>query len=193
MEVGFGRAGDRTLGRAAVTAKAVGSRRAPAGRARLIALALAVPLLPGCAAVGGFVGAAAGIATSIATSNPAIGLSVGIATQAATDEVLRTFSRRRQRSEHDAIASVVGDLNPGESRPWRHAHMIGNGSDYGEVRVVRLIDTPLARCKEILFSYVTGEGETTKSLWFTTTACEHAGAWRWAAAEPAVERWGNLQ
>jgi hypothetical protein len=162
-------------------------------RSRLAIAAGALTLLGGCAAVGGFVGAAAGIATSIATTNPAIGLSVGIAVQAGTNEAVRTFSRRRQHSEHDAIASLVSDMNPGETREWRHAHMIGSGSDHGEVRVIRLIDTPLAPCKELLFSYVTGEGEKTARAWFTTTACRHAGRWRWAAAEPAVERWGNLQ
>jgi hypothetical protein len=194
--MGFGGARDRALGRFAVIGRwAGGDGRADVSRyLRGAALAsMSVTLLGGCVAIGGFVGAAAGIATSVATGNPGIALSVGIAVQAGTNEVLRTFSRRRQHSEHEAIASLVGDMNPGDTREWRHAHMIGNGSDHGEVRVVRVIDTPLAPCKELLFSYVIGEGEKTTRAWFTTTACKHEGRWRWAAAEPAVERWGNLQ
>ena len=160
---------------------------------RVAVAALSISLLGGCAAIGGFVGAATGIATSIVTSNPAIGLAAGIAAQAGTNEAVRTYSRRRQRGEQEAIASIVGDMKPGETREWQRDHAIGSGTDGGEVRVVRLIDTPLARCKELLFSHVRGEGEKTTRAWFTTTACERGGTWRWAAAEPAVERWGNLQ
>lgn len=160
---------------------------------RFALAALALSLLGGCGAIGGFVGAAAGIATSIATANPGIGLAVGIATQAGTDEVVRTVSRRRHRGEQEAIASIAGEMNPGESREWQREHMIGADSDRGEVRVVRLIETPLARCKELLFSHDRGEGEKATRAWFTTTACEQGGTWRWATAEPAVERWGNLQ
>jgi hypothetical protein len=184
--MGFCGAGNGALGRLAMIH----------GQPRWRSLALAavsLSLLGGCAAIGGFVGAAAGIATSVATTNPAIGLAVGIAAQAGTNEALKTYSRRRQRGEQEAIASVVGEMNPGESREWRHAHMIGSGSDYGEVRVVRLIETPLARCKELVFSHVHGEGERMTRAWFTTTACQHGATWRWAAAEPAVDRWGNLQ
>ena len=192
--MGFGRAGDGAVGGVAVTERDTRSRRSSgmtfAPRLALAALSLA--LLGGCGAIGGFVGAATGIVTSVATSNPAIGLAAGIAAQAGTNEAVRTFSRRRHRGEQEAIASIVGDMKPGETREWQREHAIGSGSDRGEVRVVRLIETPLARCKELLFSQVRGEGENTSRAWFTTTACEHGGTWRWAAAEPAVERWGNL-
>ncbi len=154
--------------------------------------ALAVSVLAGCASVGGFAGAAAGLATSVVTANPAIGLSVGISVKAATDEAMKTLSRRRQRDQQDAIAAVVPDMGPGDTREWQLAHHFGSGSDRGEVRVVRLIDTPLARCKEILFSVVKGD-ENAKPAWFAATACQQGDKWKWAAAEPAVERWGNLQ
>ena len=29
--------------------------------------------------------------------------------------------------------------------------------------------------------------------WFVASACRQAGGWKWAAAEPATERWGSLQ
>jgi hypothetical protein len=170
-------AGDRALGLAAM-------------RVRVCAAALAAALLAGCGAIGGFVGAAAGIATSFATANPAIGLAVGVAAQSATDETLRYVSRRRQHAEHDDIVAAAADMAPGDIRKWQHSHLVGSGVDSGEVRVVRLIETPLATCKELLFSV---RARDKPPSWFTTTACRHGEVWKWAAAEPAVERWGNLQ
>jgi hypothetical protein len=159
-------------------------------KVRLCAAALAASLLAGCGAIGGFVGAAAGIATSFATANPAVGLAVGVAAQSATDETLRYVARRRQHAEHDAIVAAVADMEPGQTRKWQHAHLVGSGVESGEVRVVRLIETPLATCKELLFSI---NDHDKPPSWFTTSACLHGNTWKWAAAEPAVERWGNLQ
>jgi hypothetical protein len=67
------------------------------------------------------------------------------------------------------------------------------GDAYGEVRVIRVIDTPLARCKEVAFSVVKNAGEPASGAWFTSTACDQGGRWKWAVPEPAVERWTNLQ
>ncbi len=50
-----------------------------------------------------------------------------------------------------------------------------------------------AQRKELLFSAVESEEEKVTRSWFTTTACEGDRAWQWAAAEPAVDRWVNLQ
>lgn len=159
---------------------------------RLFAIAAAVLLLAGCSSVGGFAGAAASLATSVATANPIVGISVGIGVKAATEQGLQYMARRRQRSEHDAIVAVARDMAPGERGRWQHTHFIGSGLDRGEVRVVRVIETPLAMCKELLFS-VERDGESPRVDWFTTTACSNGEVWQWAAAEPAVERWGNLQ
>lgn len=162
-------------------------------RVRLCLLAVSATLFGGCAAIGGFAGAAASLATSAATSNAAIALSVGIGVKTATDEASRYVARRLQRSEQEAIAAVVSDMKPGDTAGWQLAHLIGSGSDRGEVRVTRVIATPLALCQEVLFSVPrSGEAET-RHAWFTTTLCRDGKLWKWAAAEPAVERWGNLQ
>ena len=81
----------------------------------------------------------------------------------------------------------------GEVRPWRVRHALPNGSGRGEVRVLRADETPLARCKEALFSVASGRGADETRRWFVTGACRRAEGWRWAAAEPATERWGSLQ
>jgi hypothetical protein len=148
--------------------------------------------LAGCAAVGDVTGAVAGLVSGAVTANPAVGISVGIAVRAGTNEAVRSVSRKRQRNEQDAIAAVAAGLDVGEAAPWAVDQRLA-GDAYGEVRVLRVIETPLTRCKELLFSVLEGEEENAPRAWFTTTACEGDQAWRWAAAEPAVDRWTNLQ
>ncbi|WP_395824747.1 hypothetical protein [Collimonas sp.] len=72
-------------------------------------------------------------------------------------------------------------------------HQISYGNEHGEVRVTRLIDTPLALCKEAIMSVDTGAGAQLKRAWYVTNACMSDDVWKWAAAEPAVERWCSLQ
>lgn len=151
---------------------------------------VACALLPGCASVGDITGAVAGLVTGGITANPAVGIAVGVSVRAATMEGVRRVSLARQRSEQDAIADAIADADVGESRAWAVDQRV-TGDAYGEVHVVRLIETPLTVCKEVVFSVVAGEGAA--PAWFATTACDEGGRWKWAAAEPAVERWGNLQ
>ena len=158
--------------------------------ARLTAVLLILSSVAGCAAVSDITGAVAGLASGAATGNPAVGIGVGIAVRAGTYGLLDRVARTRQRKEHDAIAAAVGETGVGETRPWAVDQRVV-GDAHWEVRVMRVIETPLARCKEVAFSVV--EGERATPAWFTTTACEHGGEWRWAVAEPAVERWVNLQ
>jgi hypothetical protein len=150
----------------------------------------ALLLLPlaGCGSAAELTGAVAGIATGAAFANPAVGYGVGVGTQAATAAGINWVMRSRQRAEQDAVAEVIGDLAPGELRSWRIEHDIPIGNQKGEVRLVREMDTALARCREALFSVEDGE----ERQWFLTTACRQGERWRWAAAEPATARWGSL-
>ena len=179
--MGVGRTFDRPLGRPSVIA-----------RVRVYALLACTGLLSGCSSIGGFVGAAASIVTGVATGNPIVGVSVGIGVKAATDQGMQYVSRRFSREEHDAIVGAAADVAPGGSGRWERERFIGSGVERGEVRVLRLIETPLATCKELLFS-VEREGWNAGASWYTTSACRQGDRWVWAAAEPAVERWGNLQ
>jgi hypothetical protein len=156
------------------------------------ALAACTLGLAGCSSVGGFAGAAAAFATSVATANPIIGISVGIGVKAAADEGIKYVSRRKQHEIQSSVALAAADVAPGQSARYEHPHLVGSGVDRGEVRVVRVIETPLATCKEILFSVEHG-GENPRVDWFSTSACRNGDAWQWAGVEPAIERWGNLQ
>jgi hypothetical protein len=175
--VGLGGTGDRALGLLAV---------------RLLLVA-AVVLLAGCnatvqiaAVVGG--GAAGGV-----TGNPAVGFAVGVAIDAGATYVVRYYGRSRQGAEQDAIAQVAGDLPVGTEATWKIEHTIPIGDEHGQLRVVRAIDTPLTACKEIAFSVDEGKGDKLKRAWFISDVCKQAARWKWASAEPAVERWGFLQ
>ena len=127
-----------------------------------------------------------------ATGNPAIGISVGIVARAAAREGIQYVNRERQQNEHEAIIAAGGSLAVGDSAAWAVDHRL-TGDARGEVRVLRVINTPLAVCKELAFTVENGEEERRAEVWFTTVACHDGATWKWAAAEPAVERWGNLQ
>jgi len=156
---------------------------------RLLAAALGLPLLGGCAAVPDVAGLAAGGGAGAATGNPAVGFAVGLGVRAGVDELRKYVVRRRQTGEQDAIADAAGDAPVGEQRAWQIRHTIPVGNARGELAVVREYTTPLATCREVVF---TVEEDGRPSL-FTTSLCRQATRWKWAAAEPAVGRWGFLQ
>ncbi len=172
MALGFGRTLDGALGRLAV---------------RLAALAL-LPLLAGCAVASDVAAVGAAAVAGSATGNPAVGLAVGIGVRAGVEELRRYVVRRRQAGEQDAIASVAGAAPLNEPRLWEIRHTVPIGNQRGELAVVREFATPLATCREVVFSVV----DDTREL-FATTLCREGDRWAWAAAEPAVERWGFLQ
>jgi hypothetical protein len=149
--------------------------------------------LNGCASVGAAAGAVAGAATGLVSANPAVGIGVGIAVQGATDEVVKRYTRSMHTDQQDAISSAAGEMDVGQTRPWRVKHRIPLENGHGEVRVTRAFATPLASCKEFVFSVVDGEKPGAPQHWYAASACQQDSRWKWASAEPAVERWGTLQ
>ena len=161
--------------------------------ARVLCAALVVCACAGCSSVGGIAGAIAGFATGAITANPVLGVTAGVSVKAGFDAAGKRLARNRSHAEHDARASLIGDMNPGDTRAWDLRHRFPPSEVRGELRVIRLIDTPLAMCKEVLFSVVEEKAEETERAWFSATACRDDQGWKWATAEPAVERWRNLQ
>jgi len=152
-------------------------------------LLVVLPLLVGCAAVSDVAGLAAGGGAGAVTGSPAVGFAVGIGVRAGVDELRRYVIRRRQQGEQDEIAEAAGDVPVGEQRAWQIRHTIPVGNARGELAVVREYATPLATCREVVFS-VEDDGHASV---FTTSLCRQAARWKWATAEPAVGRWGFLQ
>jgi len=191
--MGVGGAGNRSLGLAAVTRLRPAAMPELAPPTRVVLLLFGMTLLSGCKAVPEIAGVVAGGTAGAATANPAVGFLVGVATDAATEAGLRYYGRTRQGAEQDAIAQVAGDLPVGAEAAWKIEHTIPFDNEHGRLRVVRTIDSPLAACKEIAFSVDEGRDRTLRQAWYVTSICKAAETWKWAAAEPAVERWGFLQ
>jgi hypothetical protein len=164
---------------------------------RLLALAAlcagAALAASGCASIGAASGAAAAAATGIVTANPAVGVGVGIAVQAATDEAVNRFMKNMHADQQDMIAQTAGRLPVGGMDIWRVKHQLPVENGHGQVRVTRAFSSALALCKEFVFSVQDGEAADAPEQWYTASTCHDAGGWKWASAEPAVERWGTLQ
>jgi hypothetical protein len=182
--MGVRRAGHRTLGQPAVNCRAV-----------VAATALPLLFLGGCSTAADVTALIAGGAAGGATGNPAVGYAVAVGTDAAADYAFKYYGRLRQRAEQNAIAAAAGNLAPGQTADWRIRHDIPVGNEHGRVQIVRVIDTPLASCREIAFSVADPPHPPS---WFDASICRQsfgngAERWKWATAEPAVERWGYLQ
>ena len=123
---------------------------------RLLPALLPLLLLGGCKAAPDLIGLAAGYASGGATANPAVGFAVGVGVSAAADQAVKWYGRSRQHAEQDALARRVGAAPLGGTGRWHIHHLIPLGDEHGEFEVVRLIPSPLAACKEIVFSVIDG-------------------------------------
>lgn len=179
--MGFGGTGDGTVGCAAVRTLF-----------RNTAIMCAFAAATGCSSVGSISGAVAGAASGGASGNPAVGIAVGIGVRAAVDEAINAMLRRWSNEEQTRIAEQVGSMSVGQRQAWAVRHAVPYNNTQGQVQVVREFSTPLASCKEAVFS-LANDDAAKPSTWFLTTMCEGPQGWRWAAAEPAVQRWGALQ
>ncbi len=163
------------------------------GRAAFLILT-GVSLIAGCSSVGAITGAVVGASTGAATANPIVGYVTAVGVNAGLEELQKYISRVRQGAEQDAIVSAVGEMQPGEIHPWKIVHDIPLFDDeHGSMQVTRSINTPLAQCKEVLFTVEEGHGKHLRRIPYVTYACHDTQGWKWAAVEPAIERWDYFQ
>src|SRR3978361_1059134 len=144
-------------------------------------LLLGVLLLAGCKAAPQIAAVITGGAAGGATGSPAIGVAPGVANDAGANYLFRYYSRTRQGAEQDAIAEIAGTLPVGTEATWKIEHTIPIGDEHGRLHVIRAIDSPLAACKEVVFSVDDGKDEKLQRSWFTTSICKQAETWKWAA------------
>ncbi len=176
-------------------------RRAVKSASVVLAAALCAgigALTSGCSStsLGAAGGAAAGAATGIVTANPAIGIGVGIAVQTATTATVNRYFRVMHTDQQNVIAALAGTMPVGDTRPWSVKHTLPIENGHGQVRVTRAFSSALADCKEFVFSVADSDAPNAPEHWYTASACQlqqDKRWWKWASAEPAVERWGNLQ
>jgi len=141
---------------------------------------------------------AAGVAgTAVAatvTRNPAVSAGIGLGVLAGAQAGVRAIERSYHGQQQDLIAGIAGDLAVGQVAPWESKHLLELEPDEaGRVTVSRVISATGLSCKEIVFSVDHTKDATTTSAFYVATICKDSVQWRWATAEPATARWGNLQ
>jgi hypothetical protein len=169
-----------------------GSHRHGRGTLRLVIAACGLALA-GCSTVGGITGGVAGIVSGSATGSPGVGVAVGITVKAAVDAGIKKVLRHLSDEEQTRIATAVGALEVGQTAPWSVHHPFGYNDASGKVTLTRTFDTPLASCREALFTVNGGKDELVDGTVFKADFCQGDSGWRWAVAEPSVMRWGALQ
>lgn len=157
----------------------------------LLTVAVIAAAASGCSLLGAVTGAAAGIATGAGTANPALAVGVAIGVKAVVDDAVKTVQRRLSHDEQQAIADAAGRAAVGERQGWEVRHAIPYRETQGEVIVLASRRNALTQCKEASFTLAGSDGESSQP--FVTTVCRSGDGWHWAAAEPAVPRWGALQ
>jgi len=155
-------------------------------------LAVAAVVLGGCKDFGTIAGVAGGAAAGAATGNVGIGIAVGIGVSAGGNFLANYIARVRAGAEQDVIAETAGALPVGGEGAWVIHHTIPIGNEHGDLWVIDAIDTSLVACKEVVFSVGDGGAAAPRNL-YTVDVCRDPKGWKWATAEPAVERWGSLQ
>ncbi|WP_183006059.1 hypothetical protein [Achromobacter sp. UMC71] len=158
----------------------------------LLALGAALGLA-GCqsSSIGSATGAIVGTASGAATANPVAGYAIGISVQAAVDATVKYVLREWKNDQQNVMANAAGQLTPGQVRQWQIRRWLPVGNEQGSIQVVREIDTPLARCREVLFTVTVDKAPT--EAYISQICLQQDGQWKWAAAEPAVTRWNGLQ
>ena len=144
--------------------------------------------------------AGAGIAGAV-TKDATVGAAIGPGVRSVADTGLQYAERRVHREEQDRIAAAAGALPDGAAGVWSVSHTLPIESDaHGALVITRTLaarpDGGMSGgfvCKEIVFSVEGGSKPTPTRGFYTATVCLDGSKWKWASAEPAVERWGNLQ
>ncbi len=165
-----------------------------------VALLASALLLPGCgslltAGTADLAGIAGAGAASSVTKSAAAAAAIGLGVQSLASEGLKYAERSVHRSEQEAIAAAAGPLEPGAVGTWSVVHRVPIEEDEaGQVSVSRSFGAGSVHCKEVVFSVErTRRDVVTERAFYLTTICRRGDEWRWAAAEPATERWGSLQ
>ena len=164
-------------------------------RWRALAGLIAVVVMPGCTNTGSAVdsgvssGAAGGAASGItsATGSALIGAAAGIGAGAGLDVGIKYVERRIHRNVQEAVAEAAGPLGEGQSAIWHVKAWLPLAERHGTVETTRLFGSAIP-CKDVVFT-VDGDDD----LYVTTMCQDKRGTWRWALAEPTVDRWGSLQ
>lgn len=155
---------------------------------RACAVLIGAASLSGCTAFSDVASTASAVASGAATGNPAVAIAVGGIVRAAIEASSQAYARSAASETQGVIVGIAGWLEPGDSETWHEVRHLTEDLE-GRVEVLRVIDSPLAVCKEIAFTIVQKGIESTP---YHAAICNTGEQWRWALAEPAIQRWGTL-
>lgn len=164
--------------------------------ARHCAVLLAALLgLAACSSAGAGVDSAissastAGIAAGItrATGSALVGTAAGIGAGIGIDVGIKYAEREIHRNAQDAVAVAAGPLAVGQSARWNVDGWLPLTDRHGTVEIARSFGKAIP-CKDVIFSV-----DDDDNFYVTTVCADRKGTWRWALAEPTVDRWGALQ
>lgn len=164
-------------------------------RRRALYLLLMMAGLSGCtnsasgvdAALGAGVAAGVGSGVASATGSALVGAAAGIGAGVGLDVGIKYAARRIHRNVQDAVAQAAGPLGVGQSARWNVNHWLPLTRKHGTVEAARFFGAAIP-CKDVVFTI-----DDDDSLYVTTVCQDKRGNWRWALAEPTVDRWGSLQ
>ena len=156
---------------------------------------LAALALSACSSTGSAVDSAissattAGVAAAVArtTGSALVGTAAGIGAGIGLDAGIKYAERRIHRNAQDAVADAAGPLLVGQSARWNIDTRLPMFGRHGVVEVARSFGSAIP-CKDVVFTV-----DDDDNLYVTTVCADKSGAWRWALAEPTVDRWGSLQ
>jgi hypothetical protein len=165
-------------------------RRAAAAILLVIALAISGCSNPGSATSAGIDAAtSAGVGAGVAhaTGSALIGLAAGVGAGVGIDVAVKYAERRVHGHVQDAVALAAGPLEVGQSARWNDDYWLPLDGKHGTVEVARSFGKAIP-CKDIVFTV-----DKDDNLYVAVVCADKKGAWRWALAEPTVDRWGSLQ
>jgi hypothetical protein len=163
---------------------------------RHLLLSIAVVLgLAACSSSGSAVDSAissastAGVASGVAsaTGSALVGTFAGIGAGIGIDAGIKYAERRVHRNAQDAVAEAAGPLPVGQATRWKIKHWLPLTEKHGTVETARSYGTAIP-CKDVIFTV-----DDDDNFYVTTICKDRKGTWRWALAEPTVDRWGSLQ
>lgn len=135
--------------------------------------------------------ATAGVAGTVgsATGSALAGVVAGVGVSYGVDQGIKYAERRVEDNVQDAIARTAGRLPVGGSAQWRSDAKLPLSGKSGTLEIARAFGIAIP-CKDVVFTVADEEPHDV----YTTTICRNdQGEWRWALAEPATKRWGDLQ
>jgi hypothetical protein len=162
--------------------------------AAMVSLVAAVAV-SGCSSTGTAIDSAissastAGIASGItsATGSAIVGTAAGIGAGIGLDAGIKYIERRIHRNAQDAVAVAAGPLAVGQAARWYIDQWLPLTDRHGTVEVARSFGSAI-HCKDVVFTV-----DDDDDLYVTTICADKKGLWRWALAEPTVDRRGSLQ